>query len=131
MQDFSKAQVGEKLWSAMHGDVVVKAVDNTSITVAWKNGCRASSFTIDGRWDSDYAVPQLFWSRPTFEFPAPPKRITKRVGYVCLVHGDRHGMSNVARRCSHVFDNKAQADDWCANDGLIRSTIQVAWEEQE
>lgn len=77
--DFSKARVGDRCWDMFYGDVTITEIDRTfhTMTLSLSNNSLIRR-QVNGKIDFSDEMPSLYWSRPIFDVPPPPKR-TKRV----------------------------------------------------
>ena len=125
MPDFSKAQVGDKVWSFADGWGEVEAIGLKNIHVIFPDGTK-QMFTKDGKLSVIDKYPILHWDEIKFEEPPRPKRRVKRQGWVNVrTVGD-------GRICRYIHDTKELAE------GIVRSgdssyvtTAFIEWEEEE
>lgn len=99
--DFSKAVVGETLYSLRHGEVEVAAVSETSV-IATLLKARYSNVAwfFDGRRFNSDVTPDLYWSKPEIIAPpAPP--VTKEEEYTFWANiydnGNAHGYDTLEK----------------------------------
>jgi hypothetical protein len=78
--DFSKAKIGDEVWSIHQGWGVVKEInlhEQYPIGVSFR-GETCQTFTFDGRCWIGHKYPTLFWNEIQFEIPERPKRKVKK-----------------------------------------------------
>jgi hypothetical protein len=129
--DLSSARVGDTLWHLSQGEVIVTEVnprEEYPICVNRDGYGKTGNFTFDGRYSRVDVQPLLFWSRPKFDIPAPPKRIVKREGWIGV--GGRStgcsGLHKQIRGCSNIFATKDEIIAWG-----WEVASRVEWEEAE
>lgn len=76
MINFNTAECGEKVWSIVHGEGIVCAVDDSGINVRYAVNCASLvlSYTFDGKCKDDYSMHNrtLFWEAPVYTVPKRP-----------------------------------------------------------
>lgn len=77
-QDFSKAQVGDKMWSIDMGEcevIEIRPSRSTPYIIRIRNTKgESNSYTVNGLRMSNDNFPSLFWKKPYEVYPESPKR---------------------------------------------------------
>jgi hypothetical protein len=85
MDDFTKAKVGDRLYSLFHGYVTVEAIQLKYEDFPIRAG--SETYTKDGRlFKTKDAIQILFWDKP--EIIGPPKPISKVKRWIKGIYGN-------------------------------------------
>lgn len=94
VNDFRESQVGDEVYSLIHGKGVVTKVEMSSeysIHVVFENGRFSKNYTKTGRYYESDIYPELYLTQPTVTAPKPKKK-TKVKAYVvffkCPLNGN-------------------------------------------
>lgn len=78
-EEFSKAQVGDKVWSFPGGEgVIISTTNGTVYSIKVDHGDENLTYTIGGKHSATDEFPTLYWGQPTMELVPPPKRKVKK-----------------------------------------------------
>lgn len=89
MNKFDKAQVGDKVYSLLHGYGVITEVSSPSrlITVDFNGNASNRKYYLDGKYQVNDYEPTLFWNRPlTPDDPAPKRKVKKTLVRYCNLY---------------------------------------------
>lgn len=91
--DFSKAQVGDKVWSLAYGEGVIDSISERGgfpIIVQFKALDHLEDFAIDGTLCEDAINPDLYRTQPTVTAPEPKEtvKVTKYITWLLTLQGD-------------------------------------------
>lgn len=79
LSDFSKAMVGDNVYSLLFGDgkiIVINEERNYPIKVEFEKNIY--SFLLDGRREKHHKTADLYYGKPKIELPPPPKRMVEK-----------------------------------------------------
>lgn len=112
---FADARVGDSVYEMVYGEGRIEGIYNcggTPVSVMFPGG-RRITFTLDGKY-SDSCNQTLFYSKPIFELPPPPRRTVKKVveGWVNIYP------QGTLRWTSTVYKTEAWADEAAQTDRL-------------
>jgi hypothetical protein len=77
--DFSKAKVGDKIWTIQGGDVLIQRIDKRPGEVYTITTSSEDVYNNEGYFLGSDKFPSAFWSNPHIVIPSPPKRKVKKV----------------------------------------------------
>ncbi len=122
-QDFSKARVGDRVFSIKHGWGVIIEIrlDSTHpLRIDFKS--KKSTYTLDGKFIIHDSNPSLFWDNPLKdELPQPPRRKVKKTRDVWI--------NFYSTFTSSGYNSKEIADRSATNDRLGCQKVTLEWEE--
>lgn len=76
MSDFSKARVGDKVYSLLNGlGTVVSVNGGVKYPIQVEFVSVTHAYTFDGLLTKDHVTPDLYWSKPEIIEPPAPKRM--------------------------------------------------------
>lgn len=111
MDDFSKVQIGDRLYSLLHGEVIVLDIRvnfEYSIVVQTKER-NIASFTTDGRYYAE-GDQLLFWGKPSVVGPPMPPRMVKRWIVGCYGYDGKIFINGFGRYPT-LFESAEEAGD--------------------
>lgn len=110
MPSFEKARVGDRVFSGTGGVCDAKGQNATivsidpqhhyPISVEYDRGSRDVFTFAGGIYTRQVAMPSLFWSKPEWTDPPPPKRRVKKTLWLNYYGSD----------CIRVYTNESEAD---------------------
>ena len=93
VNDFSKAKVGDKVWSLSYGEGKITSVADRGafpIIVQFEALDHFEDFAIDGTLYEDAINPDLYRTQPTITAPEPKEtvKVTKYITWLLTLQGD-------------------------------------------
>jgi len=88
--DFSKARVGDLIWTIQDGDVLICQIDSNPSEEYPIITSKGNAYNNEGYFLETDKFPSAFWSNPHVVIPDPPKRKVKKVlhGWVKISEKD-------------------------------------------
>lgn len=135
MQDFSKARVGDKVWSKIHGEGhVTKVAGCFLLSVGGFRDGIEREYLLDGRFEVDDLFPELLWGPVEFDDPPPPKRKVKKVidGWIGVSTGGPRSIRGTAWNTSCFYNYERDYDQLIGRmHGFIKIHVHHEYEEEE
>lgn len=78
MKTFEKAQIGDKVYSLVHGQCIIIDKDNQGLLVEATSSKYKYTYSLCGRYLSS-ELQLLYWSKPEISNPPAPKRLVEKV----------------------------------------------------
>lgn len=126
---FSKARVGDRVWSIRFGWGTIRKIDtnlNYPIRVHFDNGNGLDGYKYDGRFGTGDQIPDLYWDEVKIVPPPQPKRIVnhKVVKYCNIYQRDRKSDLGVDDLVGEdyvrgIIDNNAPVLDRVQSSGRV------------
>lgn len=110
---FVDARVGDTVYDMAYGEGVITGIDKSVLYVLMVNFPKMvghTSFTLNG-WYVVGEPQRLFYSKPIFELPPPPKRKVKKVieGWVNIYPGSSTQWTSTIHLTESLADEVAMA----------------------
>jgi len=116
VNDFSKAKVGDKVWSLHNGEGVIDSILERGafpIIVQFKTLDHLEDFMIDGKLYEDAINPDLYRTQPTVTAPEPKEKVTTRLFIVySMVRGSDVVMKDVFASIESVNSAKLRIESY-------------------
>lgn len=83
MSDFSKAKVGDKVYSLLYGYGTIDYIDTSytalyPLKIIFNTQPNKFGFNYEGKCFPDQVIKDLYWDKPTIIEPEAPKRMIKK-----------------------------------------------------
>lgn len=130
MPDFSKIQVGDTVYSMIHGYGEVVYIKNNYFDVQFEH--KQHVYNHQGQWteiDTKDTRPVLFWDKPQFEDPPPPKRKVKKTFWQNWYRDEAQIWAGVVLHKSYEDGKKFNDKDMIGDAYIGTFPTEIEWEE--
>jgi hypothetical protein len=127
--DGKEVKVGDRLWSIIHGEVIVTHLteDSDYPIYARPNTGHTTTFSRDGKFHLSHPNRILFWDEIVFDIPVPPKPKVKKYKLVLRNKFNRmdYVISSIYYEGISAFKTKDYTEQWEAVQVIEDSMIEV------
>lgn len=119
---FKKALKGDKVYSLIHGEGIVKNTGTALIIIQFDNS--VEEYYLNGKFSTYDAEPTLFWSKPKVNDPEPKRKVKKTITLYANVYLD-------SKSFLHTTEDSAKSNGFGGKAVLLAEPVTFEYEVYE